>query len=189
MKKMVLVLAILLLAGCASTAKVADINELPEVIGDHGEGEIAAYLPKVGTSKDNLAPDFTVTDIDGNTIRLADYRGETPVLLFFWTTWCPACIHDLGLIKKYYHAYQDDVVIIAVNMDKNEDEQRVREFVAENPNPGVIWVDSDDLLKTYNVLYTSTKVAIDRKGIILWRGSGEMEESYFVTLLQGFRNA
>jgi len=32
------------------------------------------------------APGFTMRDMDGRTIQLADFRGKV-VLLFFWTTW------------------------------------------------------------------------------------------------------
>ena len=36
------------------------------------------------------APDFTVTDVDGNNVKLSDFKGK-PVVLNFWATWCYYC--------------------------------------------------------------------------------------------------
>lgn len=33
-----------------------------------------------------VAPDFTTTDLQGNPVRLEDYRGKV-ILLVFWATW------------------------------------------------------------------------------------------------------
>ena len=48
-----------------------------------------------GASNAQAAPDFTLDRLDGGKISLADYKGKKPVILGFWTTWCPNCRRDM----------------------------------------------------------------------------------------------
>ena len=64
------------------------------------------------------APDMTVKGLDGETIRLSDYRGKV-VVLNFWATWCRPCRTELPHFADLYRAYKDKgVVIIGVSMDE-----------------------------------------------------------------------
>lgn len=47
------------------------------------------------------APDFTVYDADGNEVSLSDFAGE-PVVINFWTSWCPPCKAELPDFEKLY---------------------------------------------------------------------------------------
>ncbi len=60
------------------------------------------------------APNFLLSDYDGNAVRLEDFRGKV-VLLNFWATWCTACeaeMPDMNLLAKLH---PDDLVVVAVN--------------------------------------------------------------------------
>jgi len=64
------------------------------------------------------APDMTVQGLDGEMIRLSDYRGKV-VVLNFWATWCPPCRAELPHFVDLYRAYKDKgVVMIGVSMDE-----------------------------------------------------------------------
>jgi cytochrome oxidase Cu insertion factor (SCO1/SenC/PrrC family) len=56
--------------------------------GCQAPGEQSAFDPSVSAApvKGARAPDFTLTDLDGDEVSLSDLRGQ-PVLLNFWTTW------------------------------------------------------------------------------------------------------
>lgn len=58
----------------------------PLVIGGH---------PLVGKP----APDFALQDLDGNEVRLADFRGR-PTLVYFWASWCLPCRTEFPLLKQ-----------------------------------------------------------------------------------------
>lgn len=59
--------------------------------------------------------DFSLTDINGNTVRLSDYAGQV-VLINAWATWCPPCKAEMPDLNTYYQAHQDDgFIILAVN--------------------------------------------------------------------------
>ena len=80
---------------------------------------------------DRLAPDFSLTDTEGNQWRLSELHGKV-VVLNYWATWCGPCRqefpHYSTLVDSYASA--DDVVFLAITMD--EDYSLTREFLGEN---------------------------------------------------------
>jgi peroxiredoxin len=59
--------------------------------------------------------DFSLSDINGKTVRLRDYTGET-VLVNAWATWCPPCKAEMPDLNAYYLAHQaDGFVLLAIN--------------------------------------------------------------------------
>jgi peroxiredoxin len=46
------------------------------------------------------APDFSLTDQDGNTVSLADLRGQTSVLVFYPMDWSPVCTDQLNVYQE-----------------------------------------------------------------------------------------
>ena len=40
---------------------------------------------------------------NGETVRLSDWRGK-PLLVNFWATWCPPCVHELPLLNAFHDA-------------------------------------------------------------------------------------
>lgn len=77
----------------------------------------------------DMAPDFTADLVDGSTFTLSEQSGKV-VLLNFWATWCGPCVGEMPAFEKLWKEYGDEVAILAVNC--LEDEETVRQFVAEN---------------------------------------------------------
>ena len=52
----------------------------------------------------NLAPDFTLQTIGGESVTLRDFTadGGRPVVLNFWATWCPPCVEELPMLNAFY---------------------------------------------------------------------------------------
>ena len=62
------------------------------------------------------APDFTLPTSVGTRIRLRELRGKT-VVLNFWTTWCPACVGEIEVLKALRQRFGPDVVILGISLD------------------------------------------------------------------------
>src|SRR5690625_3090301 len=73
---------------------------------------------EVGLDAGQLAPDFELQTVNGETMQLSDLRGEK-VLLNFWATWCPPCRAEMPDMQNYHEGY-DDGVILAVNLLETE---------------------------------------------------------------------
>lgn len=67
------------------------------------------------TVSENAAPDFTVTDGEGNEVKLSDFRGKG-VVLNFWASWCGPCKSEMPHFQEAYEEYGEDVHFLMVNM-------------------------------------------------------------------------
>lgn len=72
----------------------------------------------------DIAPDFTLTDINGNSHNLYDYLDQGySVVLDFSATWCPPCwsYHNNGTLDEIWHSYgpdgTDQVLVFMVEAD------------------------------------------------------------------------
>jgi peroxiredoxin len=71
--------------------------------------------PKAGF----LAPDFTLTTTDGETVTLSALRGK-PVIVNFWATWCPPCRAEMPAFEQVWQRFnRGDVMILGVNQGEN----------------------------------------------------------------------
>ncbi len=113
-----------------------------------------------------LAPDFVVSDPDGNPIQLSAYRGKR-VLLNFWATWCPPCRVEMPALQEAYTSYAgDDFVILAINyLESSED---IKAFLQSNGLTFPVGIDSSgEVFRSYRVASIPTSLFLDRNGVVL----------------------
>src|SRR5207244_7979890 len=65
-----------------------------------------------------VAPEFTLKDSGGATVRLSDYKGKV-VLLDFWATWCGPCKIEIPWFMEFEQQYKDrGFAVLGVSMDE-----------------------------------------------------------------------
>ena len=96
-------LAALLAAGCSKNAAPAAGERVDETASDEAATEGTPTLALLKEPMD-VAP-FTVTDLDGKTISMADLKGKV-VLVNFWATWCPPCREEIPDLVKLQEKYR-----------------------------------------------------------------------------------
>jgi len=112
-----------------------------------------------------LAPDFTLTSLDGKTITLSQLKGKV-VLLDFWATWCAPCRLAIPHLNDLYEANRErGLEIIGLSLDKGSP-ARVRKFALNMGIQYTIIMADDDLVKRYGISPIPTTYLIDREGYI-----------------------
>lgn len=127
---------------------------------------------KTGITIGAKAPDFELETLTGDTIRLSDFQGQK-VILNFWATWCPPCREEMPAMQKYFEETDENVVILAVNMDSNND---VQSFIDNNKLTFTIPLDvKNSVSSTYQISSIPTTYFIDSSGVINHKLVGEMK--------------
>ncbi len=111
------------------------------------------------------APDFTLQDISGKKVRLADLRGRV-VLLEFWATWCPPCRDEIPTLERLHMQYGGKgLVILAISMDEVGWDE-VKSFVADRKISYTVLRGTEDVSTDYKVRLIPAMFLIDKEGII-----------------------
>jgi peroxiredoxin len=120
------------------------------------------------------APDFELMDTEGNRHRLSDYRGR-PVIINFWTTWCPPCREEIPSMNRAWHILkQEGIAMLAINM--GEDEDTIFVFTADYPADFPMLMDrSGDVIAEWPVKGLPTTYVVAPDGTIAFRAIGSRE--------------
>ncbi|MDP6126539.1 MAG: redoxin family protein [Dehalococcoidales bacterium] len=141
---------ILIIQGCTASS---------QAIGG-GQQEAAG-----GINIGDVAPDFTLADLEGNQVSLSDFRGKT-VLVNFWATWCPPCLAEMPEIEAVYQEYKDRGVEV-VGIDVREPREDVLQFVRKGGYSWVFVLDTaGKVTASYEIAALPTSLFIDTEGVI-----------------------
>jgi len=76
-----------------------------------------------------IAPDFTITSFDGETITLSELRGQV-VIINFWASWCPPCREEAAYLEATWRKYQNRGVIF-IGIDYADTEKEALAYLEE----------------------------------------------------------
>jgi len=126
------------------------------------------------------APDFSLTDLSGQTLALSHYRGKV-VLLDFWATWCDPCRDEIPHFIDMQNRYgPHGLQVIGISMD--DDETLARDFYRQFKMNYPVAMGNADLAGQYGgILGLPITFIIDREGRIVSRHIGATDPSVFET--------
>lgn len=122
------------------------------------------------------ALDFTLPTVEGQKLRLSDYRGRVVVLDFF-ATWCRPCLAAMPKLKKLQKLYgKRGVSVIAYSVDKKGLKVVLPYARREKLNFPVVLGSAASARKLARVSKLPTTIIIDPKGRVVARFEGVASE-------------
>lgn len=135
----------------------------------------SAVAPAVAVKLNTPAPDFTLSDLQGQKLTLSSYRGKV-VLLNFWSTTCPPCVAEIPSLVALSREFKGQgLVVLGVALDPGD--KPVRDLVARLKVEYPVVMDSskDVYFDSYGLFGQPVSVIVDRNGVVREKIIGGVE--------------
>ncbi|WP_077211241.1 redoxin domain-containing protein [Bacillus dakarensis] len=181
----IIILAVAIVVVNFMNSSKSDVNKEAAV----DENEVSSFEDAPGidlssVKEGNPAPDFELTTLEGETVRLSDYQGKK-VILNFWATWCPPCKAEMPHMQNFYEENKDKgIEILAVNLTNMDNgSEAIESFVKDYGLTFPIPLDQDgEIGAAYQAFTIPTSYILDTKGIITKKIVGPMDENMMESL-------
>jgi len=133
------------------------------------------------------APDFSVKDLQGNTLNLAAYKGKV-LVINFWATWCPPCRREIpDLIAAYKELKDEGLEILGLSVDETTG-PALLDWTRKMGMNYPIALATPEIITAYEPgEYIPATIIIDRKGLIRFRQSELMTKDALVRLFRQYK--
>jgi peroxiredoxin len=140
-------------------------------------------LTKVGQA----VPNFSVTTLDGNTLKMSDLKGKV-ILINFFATWCGPCMSEMPKVETeiWQKLKSDQFVVLAIGREHTSDE-----LVKFNKEKGFTFSIAPDpkreVYKLFATRYIPRNYVVDKNGRIAYQGMRYSPEEFgkIVELIKG----
>lgn len=121
---------------------------------------------------------MSLTDLEGNTVQLEQFRGKK-VILCFGASWCVNCIEELGILSKIKEKDLSDVEVVVISDESLEKITRFKNkknypftFLKLTSSFGSLGINS---IPTTYLLNTEVKVVKETVGYMNWEDASTLE--------------
>lgn len=120
-------------------------------------------------------PDFELTDVNNNRIKLADFKGSV-VLVNFWATWCGSCVEELPSLERMFRQLSGESRFRVVTILYKDDLQRATGYMLQNGYTLPVYINPDSSAeKTFGITGIPETFILDKKGVLRHKVIGPEE--------------
>ena len=130
---------------------------------------LVSYLP-AGAAE--ALPDFILKSTAGNTVSLHQFKGNQPVLIEFFATWCPHCQEMAPELAKLRNSIpQSRLAILAIDVGSRDSFEKVKRYVKDEKLPyTVLYDDGSKVSEAYGVMGIPYFILLDKTGAVKYQG-------------------
>ena len=131
------------------------------------------------------APDFTLLDVNGNTVKLSDFKGKA-VFIDFWASWCPPCRDSIPAIKNIHKQFASNPNAVILGINLNEKPSTVINFMKNNAIMYQVLLGDRKVAELYGVNSIPSFFIVDKNGNIVkqYRGYGNSMEAEWLAIMR-----
>lgn len=124
-----------------------------------------------------VAPNFTLTDIDGVKFSLSDQKGKV-VLLDFFEIMCVSCVDEIQHLNVLHQEFGENVTIVSISVAPVVDTvEKLQQFRLTHNMSWIVARDTEGVSDNYSVQVAPTLVIVDKEGAIQYRHVDLADES------------
>lgn len=130
----------------------------------------AACRPLRPEARPGPAPEFVVEDLEGNEVRLSDFRGKF-LVINFWATFCEPCITEWPQVQRLAErvADREDIVVLAISIDPERApiEPFLEQMALDETRVQVLWDPTESVHKSFGTTNIPDTYFVDEDGQIV----------------------
>jgi len=152
---------------------VAEIKQYLKLQPKGRDSEMARKLAEnPRRARENFAPDFSFTSLQGEYVTLEDLKGKV-VVLDFWGTWCPPCVESVPELRNLHKRYAKEGTFVLIGISSDRDEEAWHEFTSKNRMVWPQYRDEDRKIQNaFHIRAYPTYIVIDHEGIVRFQSTG-----------------
>lgn len=136
-----------------------------------GAGGLSAQDEGIATGA--VVEPFTIEDLDGAVVDLAEVIGRKPVLVEFWATWCAVCRVLDPKLAAARERFGDRVEFLVVAVGVGQQKAQIRQHITRHPVAGrLLWDGRGAAARAFEAPGTGYVVLLDGSGTVVWTGMG-----------------
>ncbi len=149
-----------------------------------------AWFTTIPSQKPSPSPagseDVIFRTVEGTELTVQDLLSQgKPVVIYFFTTWCPTCERDLKTLDEVYREQAGRVNVLVVSFDPSETAEQIKTYKEKRNYTWPFAEYNEDAIVKYKVVTQSSKIGISRNGeVVFSQGFGFLGTEEWRELLQ-----
>lgn len=131
----------------------------------------AAESPSEPQTPEEYVEQAVFTDLDGDSVAVADFKGKV-VMIDFWETWCKPCLASFPTMQKLQDEYPDNFVVLAVTPGFTDTRADAKRFAENHDYTFRYLIDENNLHQKLGVQGIPYKVYVDAEGNFIKKSMG-----------------